>query len=77
MKKKSFSIEFSSLNFDQQTTAVYSYRLLGFDEDWVEVSADRRFASYTNLQLEPIRYRSCIRLTKHDERSRKRTHNNY
>ena len=49
-KEKSFSIEFSSLNFDQQATAVYSYRLLGFDEDWVEVSADRRFASYTNLQ---------------------------
>lgn len=47
---KSFSIEFSALDYDNPTTAVYSYRLLGFDEKWIDVPADRRFASYTNLQ---------------------------
>lgn len=49
-KDKSFSLEFAALNFDPQSTAVYSYRLLGFEENWVEVPANRRFASYTNLQ---------------------------
>ncbi|MDR0541213.1 MAG: response regulator [Dysgonamonadaceae bacterium] len=44
---KSFSLEFSALNFDPATT--YSYLLEGFDEHWIDVTADRRFASYTNL----------------------------
>ncbi|KAA3936767.1 hybrid sensor histidine kinase/response regulator, partial [Bacteroides ovatus] len=30
-------------------TAIYSYRLLGFDDKWMQVSGNRRFASYTNL----------------------------
>jgi signal transduction histidine kinase/ligand-binding sensor domain-containing protein/CheY-like chemotaxis protein len=47
---KSFSIEFSALNFDSQTAAIYKYRLLGFDDEWIEVPANRRFASYTNLK---------------------------
>lgn len=46
---KSFSLEFSALNFEPQPAAIYSYRLEGFDEDWIDVSANRRFASYTNL----------------------------
>lgn len=48
-KEKSFSLEFSALNFQPNNTATYSYRLLGFDEQWVQVPANRRFASYTNL----------------------------
>lgn len=48
-KDKSFSLEFSSLNHDQPDMALYSYRLLGFDDQWVEVPASRRFASYTNI----------------------------
>ncbi len=48
-RDKSFSIEFSALNFNPQPTAVYSYRLVGFDNDWVNVPTSRRFASYTNL----------------------------
>jgi signal transduction histidine kinase/DNA-binding response OmpR family regulator len=47
---KSFSIEFSALNFDSQAAAIYKYRLLGFDDEWIEVPANRRFASYTNLK---------------------------
>ncbi|MDR0658196.1 MAG: response regulator [Mediterranea sp.] len=47
---KSFSIEFSALNFDSKTAATYRYRLLGFDDGWIEVPANRRFASYTNLK---------------------------
>ncbi len=48
-RDKSFSIEFSALNFNLQPTAVYSYRLVGFDNDWINVPSSRRFASYTNL----------------------------
>ncbi|PXV60194.1 signal transduction histidine kinase [Dysgonomonas alginatilytica] len=47
---KSFSIEFSALDYDNPTTVSYSYRLAGFDDKWIDVPADRRFASYTNLQ---------------------------
>jgi signal transduction histidine kinase/ligand-binding sensor domain-containing protein/CheY-like chemotaxis protein len=46
---KSFSLEFSALNYEPQVSAVYSYRLVGFDDDWVNLPAGRRFASYTNL----------------------------
>ena len=46
---KSFSLEFSALNYDSPVTAVYSYRLQGFDDHWINVSGTRRFANYTNL----------------------------
>lgn len=48
-KEKSFSLEFSALNFEPDNTATYSYRLLGFEDKWVQVPGNRRFASYTNL----------------------------
>ena len=48
-RDKSFSIEFSALNFNSRETAVYSYRLLGFNNSWVNVPASRRFANYMNL----------------------------
>lgn len=49
-RDKSFAIEFSALDYDNPSTVVYSYRLLGFDENWIEADANRRFISYTNLQ---------------------------
>lgn len=49
-REKSFSLEFSALNFTPNITDRYSYRLLGFEEKWVQVSGNRRFASYTNLR---------------------------
>lgn len=49
-KEKSFSLEFSALNFEPCNTATYSYRLLGFENKWVQVPGNRRFASYTNLR---------------------------
>lgn len=48
-REKSFSLEFSALNYRPQTAAVYKYRLLGFDDQWIETPASRRFVSYTNL----------------------------
>lgn len=49
-KEKSFSVEFSALNFAPGNTTTYSYRLLGFEDKWVQVPENRRFASYTNLR---------------------------
>lgn len=49
-KEKSFSLEFSALNFEPDNTATYSYRLLGFEDKWIQVPGSRRFASYTNLR---------------------------
>jgi ligand-binding sensor domain-containing protein/AraC-like DNA-binding protein len=53
-RDKSFSLEFSALDYTPQATAAYRYRLKGFDDQWVETPATRRFASYTNLP--PGRY---------------------
>jgi signal transduction histidine kinase/ligand-binding sensor domain-containing protein/CheY-like chemotaxis protein len=46
-KEKSFMVEFAALNYSSSNS--YSYRLLGFDDKWVNVADDRRYASYTNL----------------------------
>ncbi len=47
---KAFSFEFSALTYYLPQKIKYAYRLKGFDSDWTEVSADRRFANYTNLK---------------------------
>ena len=47
---KSFSIEFSALDYENPSTVLYAYRLLEFDDKWIEVHSDRRFVSYTNLK---------------------------
>lgn len=46
---KSFSLDFSALYYVAPEKVRYAYRLKGFDPDWTEVEASRRFASYTNL----------------------------
>ena len=58
-RDKSFSIEFSALDYDNPSTVAYSYRLLGFDDRWVDVPSNRRFVSYTNLS--PGTYRLQVR----------------
>lgn len=46
---KSLSIDFSALDYTLESQAQYSYRLKGFDDTWVTVSANRNNATYTNL----------------------------
>ena len=58
-KDKSFSIEFAALGYDTPSTVSYAYRLLGFDDKWINTGADRRFITYTNLQ--PGKYRFQVR----------------
>ncbi|MGB0385232.1 MAG: two-component regulator propeller domain-containing protein [Ardenticatenaceae bacterium] len=44
-----FSFEFSALDFTRPEKNRYAYKLEGFDENWVEVNSNQRFATYTNL----------------------------
>jgi signal transduction histidine kinase/ligand-binding sensor domain-containing protein/CheY-like chemotaxis protein/AraC-like DNA-binding protein len=44
-----FSIEFAALSFIYPAYNRYAYKLEGFDNNWTYVNADKRFASYTNL----------------------------
>lgn len=45
----SLAIECASLDFTAPELNRYAYRLDGFDQDWIETSARRRLAAYTNL----------------------------
>ncbi|WP_177207755.1 two-component regulator propeller domain-containing protein [Massilia yuzhufengensis] len=44
-----FSLEFSALHFAAPERNRFAYRLDGFDKDWVQTDASKRFATYTNL----------------------------
>lgn len=46
---KSFSVEFSSIDFINADNAVYAYRLLGFDTTWTFLDSPNRSAIFTNL----------------------------
>lgn len=49
-KENVFSIEFSALTYHLPEKIRYAYQMAGVDKDWVHVSSNRRFASYTNLK---------------------------
>jgi diguanylate cyclase (GGDEF)-like protein len=46
---RSLEIEFAALNFTDPELQRYSYRLQGFNKDWLPTPTSRRVASYTNL----------------------------
>jgi signal transduction histidine kinase/ligand-binding sensor domain-containing protein len=48
-KNNVFSIDFSALDFTAPQFVQYAYKLEGFDKDWINTSANRRFVTYTNL----------------------------
>lgn len=43
------AFEFAALDFANPQKNKYEYMLEGFDEDWIETDASKRFATYTNL----------------------------
>jgi len=43
-----FTIEFAALNFNQPERNLYTYKLEGFDKEWIN-AGNRRRATYTNL----------------------------
>jgi diguanylate cyclase (GGDEF)-like protein len=48
------AFEFTAMNFISPMKNRYRYRLLGLEQDWIDVDSNRRRASYTNL--DPGRY---------------------
>lgn len=46
---KSFSIEFSALNYTNTKAIKYAYRLKGFDDQWTETDGLQHSVNYTNL----------------------------
>ena len=47
-KQDFISFEFTAFDFQSPQKNQYTYKLEGFDEDWIQ-SGNRRFATYTNL----------------------------
>jgi diguanylate cyclase (GGDEF)-like protein len=48
-KENVITFEFSALHFTNPKKNRFSYKLVGFDEDWNSTSFDKRRATYTNL----------------------------
>ena len=48
-EEKSFEIGFSGLDFSDGGAGRFFYRMLGFDDEWKELSSGRHTISYTNL----------------------------
>lgn len=46
---RSFTVGFASLAYSARHQCMYAYRLVGFDTEWNNTTADRRTATYTNL----------------------------
>ena len=44
------TLEFAALHYSSPGKNLYAYRMEGFSDDWVSVSADRRFATFTDLR---------------------------
>lgn len=63
-RQQVFTVEFAGLHFTEPARNRYAYRLLGFSDGWTATSADRRFATYTNL--DPGRYRFEVRAANRD-----------
>lgn len=49
-KDNNISFDFTAFDYYLPDKIQYAYKLEGFDKDWVEVSAQRRFATYNNLK---------------------------
>lgn len=44
-----FSFEFAALDYSNSKKINYAFKLQGFDDDWIYVQSDRRYADYTNI----------------------------
>jgi diguanylate cyclase (GGDEF)-like protein len=46
---KSFSVEFSALDFSAPEKNQYAYQLSGYDSEWIKTGSENRNATYTNI----------------------------
>jgi ligand-binding sensor domain-containing protein/anti-sigma regulatory factor (Ser/Thr protein kinase) len=59
-----FSFDFVALNYTSPEKNQYAYKLNGFDKNWHNVSAQQRYASYTNV--DPGEYTLMIKASNND-----------
>ncbi|MDM8515416.1 two-component regulator propeller domain-containing protein [Desulfobacterales bacterium HSG16] len=59
-----FSFEFAGLNYTSPAKNRYAYKMEGFDRDWTDTDAARRFATYTNL--DPGQYTFRVKASNND-----------
>jgi len=48
-KQSVFSFEFAALDYVNPIKNKFQYKMEGFDKNWIDADASKRFASYTNL----------------------------
>ena len=60
-----FSFEFAALHYAAPQRNRFAYQLQGFDRDWVQTDASKRFATYTNL--DPGRYVFRVKASNKDD----------
>lgn len=58
------TFEFSALEYTNPRNNIYQYKMEGIDPDWVNTTAERRFASYT--QIDPGEYKFKVRGSNND-----------
>lgn len=58
-----FSFQFSALDYNDPESIQYTYKMEGFDNDWI-ISGNRRFITYTNLN--PGKYIFKVKATNSD-----------
>jgi len=63
-KDNTFSFKFAALHYAIPARIQYKYKLEGFDKDWNYTTAERRTASYTNM--EPGQYTLLVKATNCD-----------
>jgi len=63
-KQNVISFEFVALDYTIPEKNLYAYKLEGFDQEWVYTTAQKRFASYTNL--DPGEYRFLVKGSNND-----------
>ncbi|MEI6753622.1 MAG: two-component regulator propeller domain-containing protein [Paludibacter sp.] len=63
-KQSMISFGFTAVNMTFPQKSIYAYRMKGYDKDWNYSTADRKFATYTNL--EPGDYTFEVKATNND-----------
>lgn len=63
-KDKTFTIEFGTNNFTLPNRSKFKYKLEGFEDEWITTDANRRFATYTNL--DPGKYTLMVTASNSD-----------
>ena len=62
--ENSFSVEFAALHYTAPRKNKYAYKLVGFNDDWIYTTYEKRFASYTNLS--PGTYTLLVKSSNND-----------